>query len=158
LGIHYPPILYRLGSDNAPWFWTWFGNGGQVVRTKEVVYQCNGGCSNWYDGNGLRDSCPGTYPYPYRRFEQLFNGFRNPDHASGNRKIEKYRSTDISGNYADMARAFGGYGERVTRPEEIIPAIKRAIQKTEEGIPTLLEFITAKEIAVSIEQYKRQNK
>ena len=28
---------------------------------------------------------------------------------------EKYRSTDISGNYADMARAFGGYGERVTR-------------------------------------------
>ena len=28
---------------------------------------------------------------------------------------EKYRSTDISGNYADMAKAFGGYGERVTR-------------------------------------------
>ena len=30
---------------------------------------------------------------------------------------EKYRSTDISGNYADMAKAFGGYGERVTRAE-----------------------------------------
>ena len=30
---------------------------------------------------------------------------------------EKYRSTDISGNYADMAKAFGGYGERVTDPE-----------------------------------------
>ena len=27
---------------------------------------------------------------------------------------QKYRCTDISGNYADMARAFGGYGERVT--------------------------------------------
>jgi TPP-dependent 2-oxoacid decarboxylase len=27
---------------------------------------------------------------------------------------EKYRSTDISGDYAAMARAFGGYGERVT--------------------------------------------
>ena len=26
---------------------------------------------------------------------------------------EKYRSTDISGDYAAMARAFGGYGERV---------------------------------------------
>ena len=38
---------------------------------------------------------------------------------------EKYRSTDISGNYADMARAFGGYGERVTEPGEIMPAIKR---------------------------------
>ena len=59
---------------------------------------------------------------------------------------EKYRSTDISGNYADMAKAFGGNGERVTQPAEIIPAIKRAIRKTEEGIPTLLEFITSKEI------------
>ena len=28
---------------------------------------------------------------------------------------ERYRSTDISGDYAAMARAFGGYGERVTR-------------------------------------------
>ena len=25
-------------------------------------------------------------------------------------------STDISGNYADMAKAFGGHGERVTDP------------------------------------------
>ena len=62
---------------------------------------------------------------------------------------EKFRSTDISGNYADMAKAFGGYGERVETPDEIIPAIKRGIQKTEEGVPALLEFITAKEIEVS---------
>jgi acetolactate synthase I/II/III large subunit len=62
---------------------------------------------------------------------------------------EKYRSTDISGNYADMARAFGGYGERVTSPEEIIPAIKRGIQQTQEGRPALLEFITQKETKTS---------
>ena len=63
---------------------------------------------------------------------------------------EKYRSTDISGNYAEMARAFGGYGERVTQPGEIIPAIRRGIRKTQEGIPVLLEFITAKEIEFSL--------
>jgi acetolactate synthase I/II/III large subunit len=57
---------------------------------------------------------------------------------------EKYRSTDISGHYADMAKAFGGYGERVTEPAEIAPAIRRAIKKTEEGVPALLEFITEK--------------
>lgn len=62
---------------------------------------------------------------------------------------EKYRSTDISGNYADMAKAFGGYGERVESPGEIVPAIKRGIQKTEECTPVLLEFITSKEVAVS---------
>src|SRR6185312_3827022 len=62
---------------------------------------------------------------------------------------DKYRSTDISGDYAAMARAFGGYGERVTKPEDIVPAIKRGIQKTQEGIPVLLEFITSKETEVS---------
>src|SRR5713101_685496 len=62
---------------------------------------------------------------------------------------EKYRSTDISGHYADMARAFGGYGERVSKPDQIIPAITRAIQRTQEGTPALLEFITQKELAVS---------
>jgi acetolactate synthase-1/2/3 large subunit len=63
---------------------------------------------------------------------------------------EKYRSTDISGNYADMARAFGGYGERVTEPAEIVPAIRRGIEKTQAGTPVLLEFITAKEIEFSL--------
>ena len=56
----------------------------------------------------------------------------------------KYRSTDISGDYAAMARAFGGHGERVTDPGEIVPAIKRAIVKTQDGVPALLEFITEK--------------
>ena len=62
---------------------------------------------------------------------------------------EKFRSTDISGHYADMAKAFGGYGERVETPDQIIPAIQRGIQKTKEGTPALLEFITAKEIQIS---------
>ena len=57
---------------------------------------------------------------------------------------EKFRSTDISGHYADFAKALGGYGERVTEPGEIVPAIKRAIKKTQEGTPVLLEFITEK--------------
>jgi acetolactate synthase-1/2/3 large subunit len=62
----------------------------------------------------------------------------------------KYRSTDISGHYADMAKAFGGYGERVTAPGEIVPAIRRGIRATQDGQPALLEFITQKEIDFSI--------
>ena len=62
---------------------------------------------------------------------------------------EKYRSTDISGNYADLARALGGYGERVTEPGDIVPAIKRGIEQTKNGTPALLEFITRKETAQS---------
>jgi thiamine pyrophosphate-dependent acetolactate synthase large subunit-like protein len=62
---------------------------------------------------------------------------------------DKYRSTDISGDYAAMARAFGGYGERVTEVAEIIPAIRRGIEQTRNGVPALLEFITSKETRVS---------
>jgi thiamine pyrophosphate-dependent acetolactate synthase large subunit-like protein len=62
---------------------------------------------------------------------------------------EKYRATDISGDYAAMARAFGGYGERITSVSEIVPAIRRGIEQTQKGIPALLEFITCKEIAVA---------
>ena len=62
---------------------------------------------------------------------------------------EKYRSTDISGNYADFARALGGYGERVTQPSEIVAAIRRGVAQTKEGKPALLEFITEKAVDVS---------
>ena len=62
---------------------------------------------------------------------------------------QKYGATDISGNYAAMAQAFGGYGERVTTPDQIIPAIQRGIEQTQAGVPALLEFITAKETQVS---------
>ena len=62
---------------------------------------------------------------------------------------EKFRSTDISGDYAAMARAFGAYGERVTDPGEIQAAIARGIAATEAGQPALLEFITCKEVEVS---------
>jgi len=62
---------------------------------------------------------------------------------------DKYRSTDISGNYSDMAKAFGGYGERVTDPNQIKAAIQRGIEQTNAGKPALLEFITAKETRVS---------
>ena len=58
---------------------------------------------------------------------------------------KRFRSTDISGNYADFAKALGGYGERVEKVEDIIPAIRRGIEKTQAGIPVILEFITSQE-------------
>jgi acetolactate synthase-1/2/3 large subunit len=62
---------------------------------------------------------------------------------------EKFRATDISGDYAAFARALGGHGERIERVSDIVPAIKRGIAATEAGKPALLEFITSKETEVS---------
>jgi acetolactate synthase-1/2/3 large subunit len=62
---------------------------------------------------------------------------------------ERFRATDISGDYAAFARAMGGHGERVERPGDIAPAIRRGIEATGRGQPALIEFITSKEVEVS---------
>ncbi len=62
---------------------------------------------------------------------------------------EKYRATDISGNYSELAKALGGYGERVTAIDQIVPAIKRGIAQTQAGKPALLEFMTSQETRLS---------
>ena len=64
---------------------------------------------------------------------------------------EKYHSTDIGGNYADFARSLGCYGERVSEPGAIIPAIKRALEKINDGQPALLEFMTERQSPRSAE-------
>jgi thiamine pyrophosphate-dependent acetolactate synthase large subunit-like protein len=58
---------------------------------------------------------------------------------------QKYQSTDILGNYSEFARAMGGYGERITEPDQILHALVQGIRATQEGKPVLLEFITARE-------------
>ena len=44
--------------------------------------------------------------------------------------VEKFNSTDISGNYADWAKSLGGFGLRVTEPSQIVPAIKAGVEAT----------------------------
>ena len=62
---------------------------------------------------------------------------------------ELFGTRDVGGNYADMARAMGGYAERIDDPNEIRAAILRARDATERGKAALLEFITSEEIAFS---------
>ncbi len=63
---------------------------------------------------------------------------------------EMYRTRDLGGSYADMARALGGRAERVEDPEEVGPALLRARRvNEEEGRPVLLEMVTSAETARS---------
>ena len=67
---------------------------------------------------------------------------------------EKFKSTDISGNYADWAKSLGGFGLRVTEPSQIVPAIKAGVEATRNGKPALLEFITTQEKVYSTWTHK----
>jgi acetolactate synthase I/II/III large subunit len=68
----------------------------------------------------------------------------------------KYHSTDISGNYADWAKALGGYSERVTDPDQVVHALLKGIAATKEGKPALLEFITTQDKVYSTFEYGYQ--
>jgi thiamine pyrophosphate-dependent acetolactate synthase large subunit-like protein len=76
----------------------------------------------------------------------LFNNFAMAmEHEAMAGSREWYRTTDISGNYAELALALGAYGERVTEAAGIADALRRGIAATESGRPALLEFITTQE-------------
>lgn len=66
---------------------------------------------------------------------------------------EKYRSTDISGNYAEFANALNGYGERVTEPSQIAHALLNGVNANKEGKPALIEFITTTDKVYSTFQH-----
>lgn len=61
------------------------------------------------------------------------------------RSHELYRTRDLGGQYADMARAMGGWAEKVEDPSDVGGAILRAKAATENGEAALLEFITSEE-------------
>jgi acetolactate synthase-1/2/3 large subunit len=62
----------------------------------------------------------------------------------------QYGTGRLSGNYAAVAEALGGYNERVEKPEEVIPAVRRAQQVVASGQPALVEIITSLEPAFSL--------
>ncbi len=62
---------------------------------------------------------------------------------------ERFGFTNLYGNYADLSQALGGYGERITDPSEIVPALGRAQEAMAAGKPALLEFMTKEENALS---------
>ncbi len=59
--------------------------------------------------------------------------------------LEKYDVKRLSGQFSEVAKAMGAYSEKITAPQEIVPALKRGIAAVEGGKATVLEFITADE-------------
>src|SRR5262249_20956948 len=58
---------------------------------------------------------------------------------------ERYGLHKVTGDYAKVAEGLGAHSERVERPEEIIPAIRRAQKVLATGQPALLEVMTRAE-------------
>jgi acetolactate synthase-1/2/3 large subunit len=53
--------------------------------------------------------------------------------------------------FADVARAFGGFGERVTAADQLVPALRRA---EESGKPAIVEVMVSREIPPPVTRYE----
>ena len=60
-----------------------------------------------------------------------------------------YRAKELSGQFSEVAEAMGAYSEKISDPDEIIPAIQRGLDVTSSGRTAVLEFITKEEGAHS---------
>ncbi len=57
----------------------------------------------------------------------------------------RYRLRYLSGDYSKVADGLGGYVERVEKPHELGPSLRRAIEEVGAGRATLLEVVTREE-------------
>jgi acetolactate synthase-1/2/3 large subunit len=63
---------------------------------------------------------------------------------------EKYQIQYLRGRYADVASSMGAYAERVEKLGELPGAFQRAIRKTQDGVPALVEVITREEAVLAV--------
>jgi acetolactate synthase-1/2/3 large subunit len=59
--------------------------------------------------------------------------------------VQQYNIKGVTGQFSEVAQALGAYSEKITDPQEIVPAIRRAIEVNRNGQTVLLEFITKEE-------------
>lgn len=57
----------------------------------------------------------------------------------------RYGTRLLSGDYSKVAEGLGGYTERVEKPHDLVPALRRAIEEVGAGRAALLEVITREE-------------
>ena len=62
---------------------------------------------------------------------------------------ENWKSNELGGIYSDTAKSLGAHGERIHNPNEIGPAMARAVETASSGQPVLLEMITKEEENIS---------
>ncbi len=113
--------------------------GAQIARPDHLCVNVWGDAAIGFTGMDLETAVRERIPILSILFN---NSTMATEHQSMAVATEKYRSTDIGGDYAGFARSLGVWSERVSEPGAIAQAIRRGIAKTREGVPVLLEFIT----------------
>ena len=133
LPTHEPGHRLNAGTHGTMGIGTPFALGAKAARPdKQVVLVCGDGSFGWL-GMNIDSACRNDLP-----FVAVINNNGNMTARPKNRERIKGHLLGHS-DYQKIAEAFGGYGERVERPDDIRPAIERALAS---GKPAVVNVIT----------------
>ena len=79
----------------------------------------------------------------------LNNGVMTHYHEHMPYATKEWKSNQLGGHYAVVAEGLGAYAQKVETPDQLAPAIKRAINANNNGQPALIEVLTKEEETVS---------
>ena len=149
-----PGTQFNAGGSSLGWAAP-AAIGVKVAAPDRQVVACTGDGS-WMFGNPQVV----TWASAFHKAPVLFIVSNNRGYSTGTTQImrsypEGYaaRATDLTGgwfdpcpNYSGEAAASGAYGEKVTDPDEVAPAIRRGLEAVRNGTPAVLDMWLPKHV------------
>jgi acetolactate synthase-1/2/3 large subunit len=149
-----PGTLFNAGGSSLGWAAP-AAIGAKVAAPDRQVVCCTGDGS-WMFGNPQVV----TWAARFHRAPVLFIISNNRGYSTGTLQVlrsypEGYaaKAQDLTGgwfdpcpNYSGEAAASGAYGEKVTDPDQVGPAIQRGLQATRDGVPAVLDMWLPKHV------------
>lgn len=122
------------------------GLGAKVARPEKTVINVMGDLAFGMSGLDIETAARnklGTITVVFN------NGLMGDYEKHIGRSDQRYGTRRITGDYSKIADGLGAYAEKVEKPDEIIPAVRRAVKVNEDGKPVLLEIFTREETSFS---------
>ncbi|MBV9327617.1 MAG: thiamine pyrophosphate-requiring protein [Chloroflexi bacterium] len=149
-----PGTQFNAGGSSLGWAGP-AAVGAKVAAPDRQIVCCSGDGS-WMFGNPQVV----TWASKFHKAPVLFIISNNRGYSTGTTQVlrsypEGYaaRAQDVTGgwfdpcpNYSGEAAASGAYGEKVTDPEQVGPAIQRGLQAVREGAPAVLDMWLPKHV------------
>jgi acetolactate synthase-1/2/3 large subunit len=149
-----PGTQFNAGGSSLGWAGP-AAVGAKVAAPDRQIVCCSGDGS-WMFGNPQVV----TWASKFHKAPVLFIVSNNRGYSTGTTQVlrsypEGYaaKAQDVTGgwfdpcpNYSGEAAASGAYGEKVTDPEQVGPAIQRGLQAVREGAPAVLDMWMPKHV------------
>ncbi len=138
LPTHFPGHRLNAGTHGTMGISIPFGLGAKAAKPdKQVVVVCGDGSFGWL---GMSfDSCVRN------NLPVLVVINNNGGMTAAPKNSDRIKGHDLGwSDYQMVAQAFGGYGERVEKPEDLAPALQRGLAAVDKGQAALINVITDK--------------